>query len=130
MNKILLVEPNKILSKTYGLAFEAAGFEVKICQSAHSAIMATDQQFPDIVILELNMAGHNGVEFLYELRSYPEWQQIPVIINTMTSKEALNISESVWEDLKIYDFHYKPQTTLSDLIKSARLALAVHGTPT
>lgn len=129
MNHVLLVEPNKVLSKIYVSALEEAGFKVMHCSSAQSAIAAADEQLPDVVVLELNMAGHNGVEFLYELRSYPDWQKIPVIVNTMTGKDAINIGNSVWENLGIQAYHYKPQTTLKDLIKSIQIVLVANGAP-
>lgn len=45
-----------------------------------AAILAADASRPDVVIIELLLAGRSGVEFLYELRSYPEWQAIPAIM--------------------------------------------------
>ena len=31
---------------------------------------------PAIVMLELQLVEHSGIEFLYEFRSYPEWQRV------------------------------------------------------
>jgi len=37
---------------------------------------------PDVIILDLMMPKMDGFEFLHELRSRPEWQDIPVVVVT------------------------------------------------
>lgn len=116
---IILVEPDKLLANTYRQAFEAAGHNAVMCASAQSAIFAADECMPDIVILELQLIGHSGLEFLYEFRSYPEWQHIPVIVNTTIPAGEFSGSWAILTNqLGVTGYHYKPLTSLRALLRS------------
>jgi DNA-binding response OmpR family regulator len=108
---ILLVEPNTSLGKIYAKALEGAGHVVSHCRGAQEAVLSADQKQPDAVVLELQLPGHSGVEFLYEFRSYAEWQNIPVILHTLVSQEHLHLPQQ----LNVSTHLYKPTTTLKNL---------------
>lgn len=44
--------------------------------------LAALDTLPDIIFLDVNMPGKSGIECLEEIRSNPEWNQIPVIIQS------------------------------------------------
>ena len=121
MSHILLIEPNTLLARTYTEALEHAGHTVAHAAGAQAAVDAADSQTPDVVILELQLPQHSGIEFLHEFRSYGEWQHIPVIAHTMTSSTALTeAAPTLQRDLGVRVILYKPQTTLHDLVRAAR----------
>jgi DNA-binding response OmpR family regulator len=115
---ILLIEPDKILAGTYRQALEHAGHSVSVSHNAQDAVHHADEKTPDAVVLELQLAGHSGVEFLYEFRSYPEWQQVPLILHTLVPPQALRISEQLLDQLHVNAYFYKPSTSLRKLIRS------------
>lgn len=116
---ILLIEPDRLLADTYRQALEAAGHKVIMCASAQSAIFAADTVMPDVVILELQLVDHSGIEFLYEFRSYPEWQQVPVLIqSTVPAREFDNSWDLLKTQLGVTAYHYKPLTSLQTLVSS------------
>lgn len=118
---ILLIEPDRILAGTYRQALERAGHSVVMCASAQSAIFATDAVMPDVIILELQLIEHSGIEFLYELRTYPEWQNIPVILQTnVPTKEFAGSWDMLREQLGVVAYHYKPLTNLQTLLTSVQ----------
>lgn len=120
MNRVLLVEPDQILSKNVCAVLSASGFAVEACKSAQSAIMAADQKKPDLVILELQLVEHSGIEFLYEFRSYSEWQSVPVIIYSQVPPvEFANSWQIIKEELAVGAYLYKPQSSLRQLLKEA-----------
>lgn len=125
MSKILLVEPDTLLARTYKKALEHAGYDVKTATGAQDAIHQVDEQSPDLVILELQMAAHNGVEFLYEFRSYPEWQSLPVIINSLVPPAEMDENTVFWDYLAISAYLYKPRASLSELLYSVENCLAL-----
>ncbi len=43
---------------------------------------------PDLVLLDLNMPGLNGIETLKNIRSYPKTKLLPVIILTTSERES------------------------------------------
>lgn len=118
--RILLIEPDPILAKLYIRALHKENFEVEWVQKAEKAIIAADTKKPDLVVLELDLPSHNGVEFLSEFKSYSDWEKIPVIINSFDSSTLLKYKTNTAELLNIKAVHYKPQTTISDLVISIK----------
>jgi DNA-binding response OmpR family regulator len=115
MGRILLLEPDAILGRSYVRALEKAGHEVNWCQTAQTAIHTADQTALDLIILELQLAAHSGVEFLYELRSYPEWGSLPIIINSHVPPNNVGLDQQQLTNLGIVAYLYKPQTNLRNL---------------
>jgi len=119
MARVLLIEPDKVLAASCEKIFLNNGFDVDLCDDAQDGIDKIDKNIPNLIIMEVQLANHNGVEFLYELRSYPEWKNIPVIILSMVPYQDMNISY-LKNNLGIIEYYYKPKTQLDKLVKSAR----------
>ena len=109
---ILLVEPDTVQSALIAKALSGAGMTIDTAESAQSAITAADSRLPDAVVLELVLPAHNGIEFLHEFRSYPEWSQVPVVL--FSSQHA---DKELLTNLPYVSYLYKPHTTLADLIR-------------
>ena len=118
MAKILLIEPDNLLANRYSQALAYAGHSVSRAIAAQEAINLADEINPDLIILEIQIAEHNGIEFLYEFRSYPEWQKVPVIILSLVPPNEFNGIKTLWNELSVSLYHYKPRTTLKQLISS------------
>ena len=123
MARVLLIEPDRILSEVYTEALQMAGHEVAVVAGAQAALDEADEHLPEIVVLELQLAEHDGIEFLYEFRSYPEWQNIPVILNCQTSPQALTAALPMLQaSLGVVEILYKPRTSLQQLTRSVKAA--------
>jgi len=119
MANVLIIEPDRILAGTYRQALQTAGHEVIMCASAQSAIFAADAVKPDVVILELQLIEHSGIEFLYEFRSYTEWQDVPVVLLTnVPPTEFTQSGDILRQELGVREYHYKPLTSLRSLLAS------------
>ncbi|HEY4963997.1 MAG TPA: response regulator [Candidatus Saccharimonadales bacterium] len=117
MKSVLLIEPDKVLARTYKEALEEGDFKVEVVGGAQAAINSADHAQPDIVVVELQLAGHSGFEFLYEFRSYQEWQNIPVLIlSAVPSQEFADNWALIQRELGVVDYLYKPTTSLKKLI--------------
>lgn len=126
MALILLIEPDLVLAETYRQALRSAGHQVVCCASAQAGIISADQHRPDLVIVELQLIEHSGIEFLYEFRSYQDWQNIPIIIQTQVPPGEFNDNRQALHDqLSIQTYLYKPQTSLRELLSEAEAQLAV-----
>jgi DNA-binding response OmpR family regulator len=113
MAQILLIEPDRILAEIYHRALASGDHVVVMCASAQSAITAADERRPDLVVLELQLIEHSGIEFLYEFRSYPEWRNIPVVILTNVPPVEFDGSRLLlMNELGVCIYHYKPFTSL------------------
>lgn len=126
MATILLIEPDRLLGNTYCQALETAGHKAVVCPGAQSGVMVADQIKPDLIIIELQLVEHSGIEFLYEFRSYADWQKIPVIIQSQVPPSEFADNFSLLQDqLGVGHYLYKPQTSLKQLIATVNEQLAV-----
>jgi DNA-binding response OmpR family regulator len=123
--RILLIEPDRVLADTYRQALQSAGHHISVALTAQAAISAADAGRPDLVLLELQLVEHSGIEFLYEFRSYPDWQGIPVIIHSQVPVDEFNGSQSILQgQLGVSDYLYKPHTSLRQLLRRIDQAVA------
>jgi Response regulators consisting of a CheY-like receiver domain and a winged-helix DNA-binding domain len=130
MAHILLIEPNTLLAESYKQALVHAGHTVARVSGAQAGIDAADERTPDLVITELHLPGHSGIEFLHEFRSYTEWMRIPVVLNTvLTASQIAPVVEALHRDLGIREVLYKPRTSLQDLVRIAREYSTIHHKP-
>ena len=123
MKKVLLLEPDQLLGHAYAKALMHSGLTVTQVHTAEEAIRAVDQEFPQVIVLELQLIGHNGIAFLQEFRSYSEWRHVPVVINTHLNLTMLeSLQETLIQDFGIHTWLYKPQTSLQKLIATIKRA--------
>jgi len=118
MSRILLIETDSILANNLQKFLKCLGHEVDWHVDPQLAVFGADEHKPDIVILDLMLAGRSGVEFLYEFRSYPDWQSLPVVVFSNVSERELGQCISSFPQLNISAYHYKPQTTLKQLAQT------------
>src|SRR3954465_15458067 len=119
MARILLVEPDRPLAEIYAKTLTETGHHVTACAGAQAGVIAADQQKPDLVILELQLVEHSGLEFLYEFRSYPDWQNVPVIIQSHVPSAEFNDNGQLLRDqLGVTAYLYKPRANLRQLLKT------------
>lgn len=114
---ILLIEPDKLLGDVYKKALKRQGLKVELCTNAQTAVNYLDRHTPKLIILEIQLAEHNGIEFLYELRSHEDWKNIPVIINSLIPIEDIGLTHESQVELGVSNVLYKPQTKLERLLE-------------
>jgi DNA-binding response OmpR family regulator len=122
--KILLIEPDLILAEIYRQALESGGHKVSVCPGAQSGILVADTMQPDLVIVEIQLVEHSGIEFLYEFRSYADWRDVPIILHTQVPiGEFADNWQLMKDELGVGAYLYKPQTTLQHLLDSVNTQL-------
>lgn len=118
-----------MLAQQYIRFLEREGYEVKWCENAQDGVAAADEQHPDLVIVELLLAGHSGIEFLYEFRSYADWLETPVIVLSGMSKTSSGVSSDTLAELGVKAYLYKAETSLAKLASQVRRSLGVTTNP-
>lgn len=93
---ILVVEDDEWFAEQEVRALEAAGFHSIHVPHALAAMDVIDERRPDVLLLDVFLAGPNIFTLLHELRSHVDLAMIPVVLCT-NSADAL--SE---EDLEVY----------------------------
>lgn len=121
MASILLVEPDRIQAALYAEALKRDKHQTILVRTAAQAVTALDLNHIELIILELNLATHNGIELLYELRSYSDWQAIRVILHTTVRPKLLHAP--ALKQLGVSKVLYKPATALDELRSSVQSLL-------
>ena len=116
--RILLIEPDIVLGRIYKEALEHANHNVVWARTAQNGLRLLDETPTDLIITELQLAAHNGIEFLYELRSYDDWQKIPVVLLTSVPQVSLVHPDTLQTNFGVVAYLYKPLTKLHDLIEA------------
>ena len=122
---ILLIEPDVLQAKVYKAALERQGHTVDHAATAQSAVQSADEHKPGVVILELQLPSHNGVEFLYEFRSYAEWMYVPVVVHTFVPLDELAQTSVLQRELGVCSVLYKPATSLASMCETVKSAAPV-----
>ncbi len=113
--KVLIIEPSKELANIIAARISKEGASAYIAHTTQAGISVADKNKPDIVILELLISGHNGLEFLHEFKSYHDWFDVPIVIYSDLSAEELDSAVGWEEDMNIVNHFYKPTTSLKEL---------------
>lgn len=79
MQKILIIEDVPEMADLVSMYLKKAGMETDIASSAEAGLELLKQQLPDLIILDLNLPGISGFEFLKRIRQ-EYTQAVPVII--------------------------------------------------
>lgn len=115
MATILCIEPDDRLAHAYKTILMHQGHVVVRVPGAQAAIHAAEKQPLDLVMLELDLPGHNGIAFLHEFRSYAEWADIPVMIHSSARGVLQKAIDVHGRELGVAAVCYKPETSLRDL---------------
>ncbi len=79
---VFIIEDDLWQANQYQLILEAAGYDVQSFDNGVSAIAAVDETRPDVIILDMLLAGTTGLTLLHELQSYTDTGEVPVILCT------------------------------------------------
>ncbi|MDB5160973.1 MAG: hypothetical protein JWO96_353 [Candidatus Saccharibacteria bacterium] len=123
MARILLLETDKLLAQNTKRMLESAGHAVDWQVDPQEAVHSIDAEAADVIIMDIILADRSGIEFLYELRSYPDWRYLPVILHSSVPPREIYNCAAGLEQLDIKAYHYKPSTLLSELIGSVEACL-------
>jgi DNA-binding response OmpR family regulator len=114
----LIIEPDYLLANIYKTSFEKHNFKVQICYEAQDAIKKIDQKKPDAIIIEMQLAGHSGSEFLHEFRSYEDWQEILLYVYTNIPERVLLKNKKIFFSLNIKRYFNKSKTPIDKVVES------------
>src|SRR5512137_2569499 len=81
---LLLVDDDDLLRRSLAFNLEKAGYHVSTAGTAEDALLHSQQQRPDLVILDIGLPGMDGLE---ALRQFRERFSAPVIFLTARRRE-------------------------------------------
>lgn len=118
MENILLIDHSLATQKAITEIMSDSNCNVMCAVDATTAINLASEITPDLIIIELSLGGHSGMEFIYEFRTYSDWKNIPIIIYSTIRLEPAILKSRTWQNLNVGEYLYKPESTLARLKSS------------
>jgi CheY-like chemotaxis protein len=81
VNSILVVDDEVTNQKLIRVLLEPEGYVVQVANSGEAALASVAQQMPDLILLDVLMAGINGYEVTRLLKADAKTQSIPIIVD-------------------------------------------------
>jgi DNA-binding response OmpR family regulator len=120
MKKILFIEDESALQKTFRDVLEKEGYQMISALDGESGLRLAKAQKPDLILLDLILPKKDGFEVLKELKSDESTKEIPVIV--LTNLEDIESVEKAIE-LGATTYLVKAQYTLEEVIQKVKKAL-------
>ena len=86
--RLLIVEDEEAQAEVLRYNFDREGFDVLVACDGEEAVLAVEEQQPDLVLLDWMLPGTSGIAVCQRLRSRPETRSLPIIILTARGEEA------------------------------------------
>ena len=83
MGRILVVDDEQDLRWALQYSLSDEGHEVLMAQDGEEALAVVRRQRPDLIILDINMPGLNGLEVCGQLRRDPTLATVPILFLTV-----------------------------------------------
>jgi DNA-binding response OmpR family regulator len=125
-HRILVVEDDPFLSDLYVSALSMAGYAVTSATDAQEALDVLDEYGADVMVLDLLLPAHNGLEVLQELQTHTDWCNLPILILSAQRPDLLQPMKIELQRLNVKGYLYKPDTKPADLL--AAIAELLHAT--
>jgi PleD family two-component response regulator len=127
MPKILIVEDAQDQLELFAKSFRRAGFDVYGAHDGGHAMDRVRDVHPDVILLDQMMPEVDGTTFLQNLRRFPKFKNVPVILVTGITDKAL---KSKATNLGVSDVLVKGEFHIKDLIELVKQRAAGGGDPT
>jgi CheY-like chemotaxis protein/two-component sensor histidine kinase len=118
--KVMLVEDDTATQEVISKALGTMGIEALIANNGQEALDLLNEQWPDLILLDLMMPIMDGFEFLENFKKLDNAKKIPVIVVTardLTAKEREGLANRV---SGIVD---KDNNYIDDLIRNVGMAV-------
>jgi len=120
MKKILFIEDESALQKTFGDILKNKGHGVLKALDGESGLRSAQGERPDLILLDLILPKMDGFEVLKELKENEETKNIPVIILT-NLEETEDIQKAL--ELGATTYLVKSSYTLEEVVNKIEKAL-------
>lgn len=120
MKKILFIEDEAVLQKTFTEILKKEGYKVINSLDGETGLRLARSQKPDLVLLDIVLPRLQGLDVLKALKGDPETKNIPVII--MTNLETPQDIEKALT-LGATTYLLKTQYTLTEIAEKIKDAI-------
>jgi len=103
---LMLVDDSAEMGVIVACLGKRADWEVQVCLDAETAWVALAQRRPDLVLLDVNLPGASGPEWLRRVRATPDFTGLPVALYThwgLANDVATGLDAGAEEDVVLDD---------------------------
>lgn len=114
--RLLVLDDEETMGQILSLFFQEKGFEVVVVKTSADAMEAVDREQFDLAIIDINLAGENGLELLRFFKTnFPE---LPVIMLTgMPGSEEL-VEQAMFRGANGFMRKNDPLENLFEMVRS------------
>ena len=80
--KILLVEDNEVNRRLAGFLLRSHGYDVREATTAAAAFEMVEKERPDLIVMDIQLPGMDGLEITRRLKQQPATAHIPIVAVT------------------------------------------------
>jgi two-component system phosphate regulon response regulator PhoB len=117
--KILVIEDEEAIAQLLAYNLEKEGFTVRVAGDGDEALVALEEELPDLVLLDWMLPNVSGIELCRQLRARPNTRDLPVIMLTARGEEEDRVRGL---DVGADDYVTKP-FSMSELVARMRAVL-------
>jgi DNA-binding response OmpR family regulator len=99
-SKILVVEDDQDIRQLLHLQLTSAGYETAFARDAASALAVARRERPTLIVLDLGLPAGDGFVVMERLRSFPDFEMVPVIV--ITARDPSEGEKAVREGAKAF----------------------------
>lgn len=85
----MLIDDSTTMRKISGAVLKNAGYEFVEAEHGQDALMKLAAGKVDFFLVDVNMPVMNGLDFVYQIRTKPEYKKTPVIMLTTESDQSI-----------------------------------------
>jgi len=89
---VLIIEDDRRTADSLGAQVSVLGHTVALAYGARMALHQLGQVIPDVILLDINMPGVDGLEVLRFLRREPPTAGVPVLVNTANDSHEMRLA--------------------------------------
>jgi DNA-binding response OmpR family regulator len=117
MKKILFIEDESALQKTFGEVLTKEGYEMISALDGKTGLRLAKEKKPDLILLDLILPRMHGFDVLRELKEDEKTKDIPIIILT-NLENAEDIQKAL--ELGARTYLVKANYTLEEVIRKVK----------
>jgi DNA-binding response OmpR family regulator len=119
-NKILFIEDESSLQKTFGEILKQEGYEMVSALDGETGLRLVKEKKPDLILLDLILPKINGFDVLKKIKEDSETKKIPVIV--LTNLEGVADLDKAIE-LGATTYLVKAQYNLEEVVEKIKKVL-------
>lgn len=120
MKRILFIEDEAVLQKTFGKTLGLHGYEMISALNGEVGLNLAKTKKPDLILLDLILPKTNGFDVLKQLKEDEETKEIPIIV--LTNLEGIGDVDKAIE-LGATTYLIKAQYSLAEVVEKIKKAL-------